>query len=98
MTKEVVPSLKGGAGIANGALHDVLVELQGLSFTVVDGAAANTSMVLAGIAADDTIVAAVMFAAGVPSIIPMTVFSAGNVRSTTVTTGNKVLVAWLNKV
>lgn len=57
---------KGGSGIPD-ALPKALRELQGLKFAVLAGAAANTKINLAAIRPEDTIVAAIQFAAGVPT-------------------------------
>lgn len=49
------------------ALPALLAELQGLTFSVVTGATANTTIPLAAIRDEDTLVAVLEFAAGVPT-------------------------------
>lgn len=65
-----------------------------LKASVGTGANANTNIAITGIHTDDVIVAAIEFTSGVPSIVPATVTSAGNIQSTSSTSGNTVLVLW----
>lgn len=65
-----------------------------LKAAVGTGAGANTNIAVTGIRVDDVIVAAIEFTAGVPSIVPATVTSSGNIQSTSVTTGNTLVVLW----
>lgn len=79
-------------------LISAIIELQGTKFTVVTGAGAATPIALAGILTTDTILAAIMFAAGVPSNrVDFSIPSNGNVQFVGATTGNTVLVIWANK-
>lgn len=90
----------GGAGFHGkgpGSAAAMITELQGLAQAVVAGAAANTNIPVTGIETEDTIVSAVMFTAGVPSVVPATITSAGNIRSTSDTTGNTLLVTYFRK-
>lgn len=91
---------KGGAGFHGsgpGSAAAMIRELQGITQTVVAGAAASTNIPVPGIGAGDTILSAVMFAAGVPSMVPASVTSAGNIQSTTDTTGSQLLVTYFKK-
>lgn len=73
-------------------------ELQAKTVSVADGAAANANIAVAGIGTADTVGSVVMFAAGVPSVVPVsevTITAAGIIQlSTTVSTGNKLVVEW----
>lgn len=89
--------LAGGGAGTDGGIGKALRELQGLKLKAVAGAAANTNIAVAGIATEDTIVGALEFTAGVPAEIPLTITSAGNVQSTTDTTGNVVVLLYFNK-
>lgn len=62
MTLEVIKNqfTKGGTGLTDGSLAKVLTELQGLTISVVAGAAAGTAMNIAAIRREDTILAAVV--------------------------------------
>lgn len=51
---------KGGHGLTDGTLKDVLTELQGLTVTVVSGAAAGTAMTVAPLRKEDTLLAALV--------------------------------------
>lgn len=79
------------------ALPAAIKELQGLSMTVVTGAAANTNMALAGIATEDTIVSALAYTGGVPANVTVTIYAAGQVRCAADMTGKVLVVLWFNK-
>jgi len=64
MAKESLTGLSGSPRVSK-----ALRELQGLTVSVLTGASANTKIDLAAIRPEDTIVSAVMVAAGVPSDI-----------------------------
>lgn len=87
---------KGGTGLSNGTLAVALATLQNQKTVVLDGAAANTNIAVAGIKAGDVIQSAIMYAAGVPSDITSTVHitSAGNVQATGSTAGNKIVFTY----
>lgn len=88
---------QGGAGLTDGTLKGVLTELRGLTTVVVDGAAANTNIAVAGLGATEQVQSCVMFAAGVPSILTPSAQSAGNLQFASVTTGNKIVVTFYNR-
>jgi hypothetical protein len=90
----------GGTGLQGdgpGTAAAMIKELQGLTVTVVPGAAANTNIPVASIATEDTIVSAIEFVAGVPTARTVTITSAGNIQCTAATTGNSMVVTWFNK-
>jgi hypothetical protein len=87
-------TFQGGANLANGFLANVVGELQGGKAIVLAGAAANTNIAVAGIKTTDTIASAIMFAAGVPSLVTVNITSAGFVQSTTSTAGNTILLQY----
>lgn len=62
MSMNNVPSFRGGAGVTN--LPAVLAELQGLTQSLLAGAAANTKIDLAAIRMEDTIIGAINNATG----------------------------------
>lgn len=103
MTLETNATLgNGGDGMQGsdpGSAAMMIRELQGLTTVVVDGAAANTSIAVSGLGARDTIQSAIMYAAGVPSDIKASasIFSAGNVRFSVSTAGNKVVLSFYKK-
>jgi len=74
----------GGSG-ANDALPKAIAELQGLTISLLTGAGAAEAIALAGIEAEDTILKALMFAAGVPSDITSQASIASRFASGTVT-------------
>lgn len=78
------------------AVKSAVKELQRIKQVVVDGAAANTNIAVAGIATADVIVSAIEFASGVPTARVASVTSAGNIQVTTVTTGSKLLVTYFD--
>ena len=51
---------RGGTGLTDGTLQRVLTELQGLTYSVVSGAAAGTAMNIAALRTEDTILAALV--------------------------------------
>ena len=96
MTKEVIPADLGDGGAhLNDSLKGILTELQGLTVDVVDGAGVSTNVAVTGIATEDTLVKVVNVTDW--ATVTFTITSAGNIRSTTDTTGKKLLVFWLNK-
>lgn len=103
MTLETNPTLGNGGdgmqGSGPGSAARMIRELQRLTTVVIDGAAANTSIAVAGLGASDTIQSAIMYAAGVPSNVTAnaTVYSAGNVRFNVTTAGNKVVLSFYKK-
>lgn len=90
---------QGGSGLSDGRLRDALLELQGEKVAVVDGAAADTNIAISGIKVTDTIKSVIMYATGVPSNVTAdaSITSAGNIRLTSVSTGNKLVVTYLPK-
>jgi hypothetical protein len=88
-------------------LSQALVELQGLTFTVVAGAAADADIAITGFSyANDTILSVLHFNVTAGDIDTLTdktsEVQAGSVDgafqlSTTATTGDTLLVVWLNK-
>jgi hypothetical protein len=87
----------GGSGLTDGTLKKVVKELRGLKTVVVDGAAADTNIAVAGLAANDHIQSCVMFAAGVPSSLAVSAQSAGFIQFASVTTGNKIVVSYYDR-
>lgn len=87
------------------ALVKLLRELQALKITVVDGAAADTNIPVAGLGATDLVKAILYFpiATGtVTSVADLTAElqaqTAGNIQiATTVTSGGKLIVIWYDK-
>jgi hypothetical protein len=68
-----------------------------LKTVVVDGAAADTNIPIAGIAVADEIQSVIHYDTGVPADITaeVSITSAGNIQvDTTVTTGNKLVVTY----
>lgn len=90
---------KGGTGLTDGTLANVLKELQSRRDVVLNGAAANTNIAVAGIKTTDTIVSAIAYNAGVPEDIlsTMSITSAGNVQSNAVQTGKKIVMSYCVK-
>ncbi|MBC8280746.1 MAG: hypothetical protein H8E48_08180 [Chloroflexi bacterium] len=108
MVKAAIPSNlgHGGAHLNEAVLKAILVELQGLTFDVVVGAAAATNIAIAAIKTEDTIIGAVRLnrdatAANIDLsslLAEASITSDGNIQfSTTDTTGDAILVVWLNK-
>lgn len=108
MALETIPD--GGTELGGRALNRMLRELQGLKFTVVAGAGANTDIAVAGLGADDTLKAVIEVvdpgsAATTPVLVDRTsttvIQSAGNIRSTAATNstgaGARLLVVWHDK-
>lgn len=87
-------------------MRSAIYELQRLKFTVVAGAGAATNIAVAGIATEDTLVAVIRLdrdatAANINMsnlIAEASITSAGNIQnSTTVTTGDALMVVWFDK-
>lgn len=77
-----------------------ITELQQLTTKVLDGAAADTNIAVAGLGLDDTVQSCIMFAAGVPSNVTseVVILTAGNIQLTdTNSTGNKLLLSYWRK-
>lgn len=92
----------GGAGMQGdgpGTAARMIRELQGLTTKVVDGAAANTNIAIAGIKLTDTLQSVIEYVGGVPTdrLSVSAITSAGNIRLTTVSTGNKLAVTYFVK-
>lgn len=88
---------KIGVGTNKG---NAILELQGQTRAVVNGAAAATNIPVTGLGVKDTLFSVVMFAAGVPSDVTAdaSIASAGNLKlATTNSTGNKLIVEWYKK-
>lgn len=83
---------QGGSGLTDGRLASAVRQLQGLTTVVVDGAAADTDIAVAGLGAEDHIQSVVMYASGVPSVLTPSAQSAGNVQFESETTGNKLVI------
>lgn len=88
---------KGGTGLTDGTLAKAIKELQSRKETVITGAAANTNMPVAGIKTTDTLVSAIAYASGVPSDVlsTLSITSDGNVQSTAVQTGSKIVLGYV---
>ena len=87
-------------GTGEGRLRDILVELQGVTVSVVDGAAINTNIPIAGIAADDTLLSVIRLQgnSSADHTDEASITSAGNIRlDTTSTSSGKLQVMWFNK-
>ena len=86
-------------------LTQVLKELQGLSISVVNGAAADTNIAVTGLGADDLVKSILYFpisGGNVTSVSDLTAElqaqTAGNIQiSTTVTTDGTLVIVWFNK-
>lgn len=85
----------GGAGIPD-RLPKILKELQGIRFSAAPGVAANADIAVDGIALTDTVHAILNVTDGANCAAP-TINSAGNVRTTTDTTGKMLIVVWFDK-
>lgn len=96
----------GGSGLCDGTLKSILTELQGLSFALVNGAAADTDITLTGIATEDTIA----FILGLDpdnetaaeQVLDFTadfaITAADTIKAATqATTGYDLVVVWYNK-
>ena len=98
MTMTALGSPFGVAGTGtNDKLPKALKELQGLTTLVVDGAAANTNIAVAGLGATDHVQSVVQYASGVPSVLTPSAQTAGNLQFASVTTGNKLVVTFYKK-
>lgn len=73
-------------------------ELQGKQIAVVDGAAVDTNIAIAGITTADTLGAVIRFVTDTPTsnlVDEAAITSDGNIQlSSTNTTGNKLIVEW----
>lgn len=87
---------QGGSGLDT-QLKGVLQELRGLTTVVVDGAAANTNIAVAGLGATDHVQSVVQYASGVPSVLTPSAQTAGNLQFAGATTGNKLVVTFYKK-
>jgi hypothetical protein len=92
------------SGLEGRDLVQAITELQQQKTTVAAGAAAATSIAIAGLGVDDTLrsVIAYKVAAGVLTVVDVTanasIFSAGNLRiAVTDTTGAFLVVDWFDK-
>ncbi len=107
MALETIPQNlgQGLAHINNQTLRAILVELQGLKFTVVAGAGADTNIAIAGIKTVDTLlfVLALDPDNGTPAdqVVDQTantsITSDGNIQCTNDTTGYDVVVVYRDK-
>lgn len=100
MAQEVLtPAALSGLALDEATdLITAITELQGLKVDVVAGAGAATPIALAGILTTDTILAVLMFAAGVPTKrVDFSIPSNGNIQIAGATTGNVLVVLWWNK-
>jgi len=80
-------------------LQEVIDHINGSDVVVVNGAAADTNIAVAGITTGDEIVSVIMFDTGVPSVVTAeaSITSNGNIQlDTTDSTGNKLVVTWLD--
>ena len=93
---------KGGAklssNVPNSLVH-VLTELQGLNMNRVGGAGANVEIALSGITTKDTLVGVLEDANGdyTDRLSETSISSDGNIRCSTVTSGDTLLVFWFDK-
>lgn len=87
---------QGGSG-TDTELPGILQELRGLTTVVVDGAAANTNIAVAGLGATDHVQSVLQFASGVPSKLTPSAQTAGNLQFASATTGNKLVVTFYKK-
>ena len=84
-------------------LKDLLDEMQGLNWSLVSGAGANTNIAITGIVTTDTILFVLEFPAAwsLAALLDRTsiasITSAGNIQLTSTTASNKLLVVWRNK-
>ena len=86
-----------GAWMLNGLLKRSLEELRGLTTVVVDGAAANADVAVAGLGATDHIQSAILYTTGVPSSLTVASQTAGNFKTATDTSGKKIVVSFYKK-
>lgn len=84
MTKQSIPNFSGGLGLVK-ELGPILTELQGLTISLLAGAAANTKIDLAAIRTGDTVLAALNNSAGTLTDITGTLSIVGTYASGTVT-------------
>lgn len=87
-----------------GSLYNVLRELQGLSFTVVNGANADTNIAVSGIVTTDTLLAVLEFTISGGNLNGInnktstsSITSAGNIQCTDSTATSRLIVVWYNK-
>lgn len=83
-----------------GETDHAIRELQGKKVTIAAGAGANTSIAIAGIGLKDTIGSVVEYVGGVPTNVRTSIasiYSAGNIRLTSTTAGNVLVVEWYPK-
>lgn len=86
---------QGGIGGASGFAADAIKALLAPKVSVVDGAAANTAITVAGMTKAAVVLSAVAYNAGVPSATTATVQADGTVKLAADTTGAKVVLTWL---
>lgn len=86
----------GGTGLYDGTLRKALLELQSLKTVVIDGAAADTDIAVAGIKTTDTIQSAIMYDAGVPSDVKanVAITAAGKVQTDVSTASKKIVLSY----
>lgn len=84
--------------------HNVLRELQGLSWAVVNGAGANTNIAVSGITTSDTLAFVAEFTIATGNLTGIndrtstsSITSAGNIQCTQSTSGSRLIVVWYNK-
>lgn len=86
----------GGTGLYDGTLRDALLELRNLKTVVIDGAAAETDIAVAGIKMTDTLQSAIMYDAGVPSDVTasVSITEAGKVQTAVSTASKKIVLSY----
>ena len=85
-------------GEGSGRLRNILVELQGLKFALVDGRDADTNVALAGIEPEDTIVGVIVIHGDASVVRNARITSSGHIQFTSdVSTSRVVLIVWLDK-
>lgn len=99
MALTTVPTTRPGSRPTQEAVRAAVREVQGLKQVVVNGAAANTNIAIAGIATVDKLIGVIEVpasAALVDRTSVASITSAGNIQLTQVTTGNQLIVTYFD--
>lgn len=99
MALTTVPTTRPGSRTTQEAVRAAAKELQGLKQVVVAGALANTNIAIAGISTADKLVGVVEVpasAALVDRTAATSITSAGNIQCTASTSGNQLIVTYID--
>lgn len=98
MSLEAIPSQLGvgGSNLTDGTLRKILQQVQGITTTVVAGAAADTDIALAGVEATGTLQSVIMYNGGVPSDVTAdaSITEADVIQLTSDSSGNTLVVTY----